>query len=289
MFSLKTTFLLTATFAVSFSAPPTSWVEHWFEHNQNVSRVFSDADVAVYFDSDVDRNINWPFQYIGDVWRYTKRVYGDFGEENNLYAIFHAAKYSGGHPSTYFDDSHDFRNVIDVGSSSSTAWTSGQGNDLDIVTHEVAHVVEGACKGVHNSPAFPIWGDSKWAEIFNYDVYMGLEMTSDASRWYDLMTASSDGFPRPNTFWFRDWFHPIYKSYGGSQVLNNFFVTLSGNFPQRGNAYTRDMNMGEFVHFWSGAAGINLQSLAENAFGWTDQWNSELNRAREEFPGVHYQ
>ncbi|MFY0580862.1 hypothetical protein ACN28S_47405 [Cystobacter fuscus] len=131
---------------------PATWTEHWFEHNQTVSRVYQDKDVAVYFDSAVNRSITWPNTFIGDVWRYTRRTYGQFGTDAQLYAIFHTAKYSGGHPSTYFDTSHDSRNVIDVGSSSTTAWTSGTGNDLDIVTHEVAHIVEGASKGVHNSP-----------------------------------------------------------------------------------------------------------------------------------------
>jgi len=44
------------------------------------------------------------------------------------------APYSGGPSSTYFDTRHDSRNVIDVGSSFSTAWTSGTGRDLDIAT-----------------------------------------------------------------------------------------------------------------------------------------------------------
>lgn len=92
-------------------APPQNWLEHWFEHVQNLDLVFADDDVAVYFDSDVDRSITWPNAFIGNVWRYVKRNYGNFGTENNLYAIFHTAKYSGGHPSTYFDASHDFRNV----------------------------------------------------------------------------------------------------------------------------------------------------------------------------------
>jgi len=157
------------------------------------------------------------------------------------------------------------------------------------VTHEIAHVVEGASKGIHNSPAFPIWGDSKWAEIFNYDVYKSLGMDSDATRWYNMMITGSDNFPKPNTFWFRDWFYPIYSQNGESQVLNNFFVVLSQNFPKNGNNYSRDMNMGEFVHFWSGACGKNLQPLAENAFGWQLEWNTQFFNAKAEFPNIQYQ
>jgi hypothetical protein len=265
-------------------AAPTSWTEHWFEHNQTVSRVYQDNDVAVYFDADVNRSITWPNSFVGSVWKYTRRTYGHFGADSQLYAIFHTAKYSGGHPSTYFDTSHDSRNVIDVGSSSSTAWTSGTGNDLDIVTHEVAHIVEGASKGVHNSPAFGLWGDSKWAEIFVYDVYVGLGRTSDANRWFNQLQNATDSYPRSNTHWFRDWFYPIYKNYGGAAVLNRYFVLLAQYFPKNGRDYSRALNWGEFIHFWSGAAGVNLKTLATSAFGWPTEWETQFVQAQRSFP-----
>jgi hypothetical protein len=262
--------------------PPATWQEHWFEHNQLLSRVFFDNDVAIYYDNDVSRSITWPNSYMGDVWRYTKSVYGNFGSDPHLFAIFHTNKYSGGHPSTYFDASHDNRNVIDVGPG---PWTSGgTGGDLDIATHEVAHIVEGASKGIHGSPAFGIWGDSKWAEIFIYDVYKGLGKTNEANRWFNQMQNSTDNFPRANTHWFRDWFYPIYNSYGGTAVLNRFFTLLAQYFPKSGNSYSRGMNWGEFVHFWSGAAGVNLKSLATTAFGWPAEYETQFNQARIDFP-----
>lgn len=204
--------------------PPATWQEHWFEHNQLLTLKYYDNDVAIYYDNDVSSSVTWPYAYMGDVWRYTKSVYGSFGADQHLYAVFHTNKYSGGHPSTYFDACHDYHNVTDVGPG---PWTSGTGNDLDINTHEVAHIVEGASKGIKGSPAFPIWGDSKWAEIFNYDVYLGLGRTADATRWYNLMQTSTATFPRANTYWFRDWFYPIYHNYGGTQVLNRFFQMLA--------------------------------------------------------------
>ena len=91
-----------------------------------MERVFADDDVAVYYDSDVHRTITWPFKYLGDVWRYVKSVYGDFGPENNLYAVLHAKSGSGGHPATYMDAHHDYRNAIDCGFSEADAWTSGK-------------------------------------------------------------------------------------------------------------------------------------------------------------------
>lgn len=276
-------FLLCLSFTgfAAAQTPPTTWQEHWFEHNQLLNRKFYDNDVAVYYDNDVSNSITWPYSFVGDVWRYTKSVYGAFGSDPHLFAVFHTNKYSGGHPSTYFDASHDNRNMIDVGPG---PWTSGANNDLDIVTHEVAHIVEGASKGVKNSPAFGIWGDSKWAEIFIYDVYRGLGRTSDVTRWYNLMINGTSSFPRANTYWFRDWFYPIYNAYGGTQTLNRYFTLLSQYFPKSGSAYSRGMNWGEFVHFWSGAAGVNLKPLATAAFGWPANYETEFNQARISFP-----
>jgi len=270
---------------IPLPTPPATWQEHWFDHNQIVTRVYYDNDLAVYFDNDVNRSITWMNTYIGDVWRYTKQTYGAFGSDPRLFAVFHTGRYSGGHPSTYFDASHDFRNVIDAGPG---PWTSGAGNDLDLTTHEVAHIVEGAAKGVKNSPAFGIWRDSKWAEIFNYDVYNGLGRTADKNRWYNLMINNSDNFPRANTFWFRDWFYPIYNTYGGKVALNNYFTLLSQCFVKNGNSYARNLNMGEFIHFWSGAAGTNLKPLATNAFGWTAEYESQFRQAQISFPCVTY-
>ncbi|HEU4554046.1 MAG TPA: hypothetical protein VFS25_14480 [Chitinophaga sp.] len=277
----------TAAVKAALAAPPATWQEHWFEHNQLLSRMFYDNDVAVYYDNDVSRSVTWPYTYMGDVWRYTKSVYGAFGSDPRLFAVFHTGKYSGGHPSTYFDASHDYRNVIDVGSGSTSAWLSGAGNDLDIVTHEVAHIVEGASKGYHNSPAFGIWGDSKWAEIFIYDVYKGLGRTADATRWYNLVINNTDGYPRAGTQWFRNWFYPIYQL-KGTAGLNKYFTLLAQYFPKNGQNYARDMNMGEFVHFWSGAVGKNLKAQATIAFGWTAQYETQFNQARAAFPGITY-
>jgi hypothetical protein len=289
----------TQKLATAVDAPPT-WQEHWFEHNQLLNRVYSDTSIAVYYDNQVDRKITWPNTYLAQVWNYTKKTYGTFGSESRLYAIFHTAKYSGGHPSTYMDGSHDYRNVIDCGASSTTAWTSGTGNDLDLTTHEVGHIVELASKNMHNSPAFNIWHDSKWMEIYIYDVYLGLGRTADAQRWFNLVSANTDSYPRAQTHWFKDWWYPLYNQYGKTAVLNKYFTLLAANFPKKVvsngvtniNEYSRDLNFGEFVHFWSGAAGVDLKSLALTAFGSKDEqgndWTIQLEQAKVAFPKVTY-
>jgi hypothetical protein len=252
--------------------------------------MYYDTSLVVYYDNDVQKSITWPNTFVKEVWQYTRQTYGyEFGTDKRLYAIFHAGKYSGGHPGYYYSNRHDFKNVIDCGSSSLNAWTSGTGNDLDLVTHEVGHVVESAANNTKGSPAFAIWRDSKWMEIYIYDVYKGLNRTADADRWFNLMMNTTDNFPQNNTQWFKNWFYPIYNQYGGSAVLNKFFKLLAANFPKDGNRqYTRDMNWGEFIHFWSGAAGVNLKPLATTAFGWPAEWEAQFNKAKTDFPSVTY-
>jgi len=288
------------TAARTLTPAPGNWQEHWFEHIQLLQLKYADTSVAVYFDNDVNTSITWPNTYLAQAWNYTKATYGAFGGDSRLWPIFHAGKYSGGHPSTYFDVSHDLRNVIDVGSSDPNAWISGTGNDIDLTTHEIGHIVEGASKGVHNSPAFGIWHDSKWMEIYQYDVYLGLGRTADATRWYNLVNPGSEAYPRSGTHWFRDWFYPIYNGYGGKTTLNKFFTLLAQYFPKHTVSngtfsfpeYTRGMNFGEFVHFWSGAAGADLKQLALTAFGNLDEsgndWTVQLTQAKTSFPAIKY-
>ncbi len=155
----------TLTAAVNYPDPPLTWQEHWFEHNQLVQRVFFDDHLALYFDDDVDTAVTWPNTFLSDVWEYVKSNYGSFGDDPRLFTILHTGKYSGGHPSTYFDSSHDYRNVIDCGPYTWTDETPTGG--INMLVHEVGHIVEIASKGVKSSPAWDIWKDSKWAEILS--------------------------------------------------------------------------------------------------------------------------
>ena len=59
-------------------APPETWQEHWFEHNQVVKRMFYNNDVAVYFDNLVDPSITWMNSFLTDVWLYTGYVIKNF-------------------------------------------------------------------------------------------------------------------------------------------------------------------------------------------------------------------
>lgn len=255
---------------------PNTWQEHWFEHNLVVSKVFNDCDVAIYYDNDMDRSITWIQQYVGDAWRYTKNLYGDMSGgtgDGRLFGIYHANKFGGGHPGYYFDAGHDNRNVIDLGQNGS--WSQPTGWSLDATIHEIGHIVESTTHNGQGSPAFPIWGDSKWCVIYQYDVYVNVGWASEATRWYNQQA---------NDVWFRDWFYPIWRDRGRGAVLNKFLQLVSMYFPKNGKRYSRDMNWGEFVHFWSGAAGVNLKSQATTAFGWPADREAQFNQARIDFP-----
>lgn len=274
---------------VRLHEPPPTWKEHWFEHDQVVKLVGSNDDVAIYFDDDVPRPAvkDWIGPFMTRAWRYTKTTYGPFGgPDGRLYAIFHQGRYSGGHPSTYFDASHDHRNVTDCGPG---PWDQPA---FGIPSHEIGHIVEGASRGVHGSPAFGIWKDSKWIELYQYDLYVGLGMEEEARKAFERFTAQSDDFPRPGTHWFRDFFYPAWRDHGRSKLMANFFGLLARHYPKNpeGNGtnqhYTRDMNWGEFIYFMSGAAGADLRPLARKAFGWPSEWEEQFEKARAEFPGV---
>jgi hypothetical protein len=267
------------------TVPPLTWKEHWFEHNQVLKRVYYDPDLVVYFDQDMDSSITWIKDYVGNAWRYTKQVYGNMNGADSvqrLWAIFHHNKYSGGHPAYYFDPGHDSRNVIDLGQKNS--WADSSGWNLDATIHEIGHVVESVTNNAQGSPAFKLWGDSQWCVIYQYDVYQGLGWTNEAERWYNQKIKETTSYPRANTYWFRDWFYPIWNKYGKSDVLSKFFKLTSQYYPKKAKKYSRDMNWGEFVHFWSAAAGVNLKSRATMAFGWSPEYEAQFNQARKDFP-----
>lgn len=279
--------------------PPYTWQEHWFDHNLLVKRIHFNDNIAVYFDDDVNRNkAGWLFDFTDTVWAYTKKVYGAFGKNdttNRLFAVYHTGKYGGGHPDTYLNGAHDYRNMIDIGSGWD-AWENITPWETDVIIHEIAHIVEGGSKAIKESPAFGIWGDSKWAEIFVYDVHDGIGNNAARDRVYNTCMPITDDYPRANTAWFRNWFFPIYEKHGRSVVLNRYFELLAKHFPTKINngvtSYARSLNFGEFIHFWSGAAGIDLSYRALMSFGTKDKegrdWQAQLTIAKAAFPGITY-
>ena len=273
----------TPTRTPSLPPPPAAWQEHWFEHQQNLSLIRYNDTVALYFDADVNRAAaDWMMPYLTRMWDYARATYGNL-DQTRLFSIHHEGKYFGGHPAYWYDAGHDFRNVSDVGGNN---WTTPQ---YEVITHETAHIVESVAHGRKGSPAFGLWGDSKWAEFYVYDVYVALGMTSEAQAVYNRWINTSDNFPRAGTYWFRDWFYPLWRDHGRAQVMVRFNQLLGQYYPTSSSGhFSRNMNMGEFVHFMSGAARTDLKSRAVAAFGWPAQYETELNNARAQFPQITY-
>ncbi|GLS03628.1 hypothetical protein GCM10007860_07730 [Chitiniphilus shinanonensis] len=274
----------TATPPAKFAAPPATWQEHWFEHQQNMALIAYNDTVAIYFDADVNRDAGkWMLPYLTRMWQYAQQTYGPTTlATDRLYSLHHESKYWGGHPSTVYDASHDYRNVSDVGGGN---WINPQ---YEVVTHETGHVVESIASGKHGSPAFPLWGDSKWMEFYIYDAYVGLGMSQQATEVYNRWMAGSDSFPRAGTYWFRDWFYPLWRDHGRAQVMTKYFQLLGQYFPNNGRDYTRNLNWGEYIHFMSGAAGKDLKPLATQAFGWPADWETQFQQAKRDFPNIRY-
>lgn len=266
-------------------AVPAQWQEHWAGHTELLSRVYSNSSVNIWFDDAVSRSATWMNQDFTNVWEYVKQNYGSFSDPK-LNMIFHSKSgYSGGHPSVVFDADHDYKNSGDLGGS----WDTREGWNLHASIHEVGHIVEGGSKGIHNSPSFPIWGDSKWAEIFIYDVMKRLGWEGDAQQAYNDFVVKEETFPKPGTHWFRDWFYPIYDRADSSAALNRYFELLAQYFPQHNGEYTRDLNLGEFIHFWSGAAQFSLEAQADTAFGWSKDVEMQFKQAQIDFPFTYPQ
>lgn len=270
---------------------PATIQEDWDVHTALITNVFNNPDVGVYFDSDMLKTYSnkplWFGTYFTKVWRYVKENYGTYSDPK-LFVVIHQNKYGGGHPATIFDAGHHYRNVIDIGSNNN--WVDSTGWNLVATTHEVAHIVEGATNNYKKSVAFPLWGDSKWAEIFVYDVFGAVGKYSERTSVYNEWMASNhtDTYPVANTHWFRDWFEPIYRLYGGKKTLANFFNVLAKNFPIYNQEYARDINYGEFVFFWSAAANFDLKPLATKAFGWPAAWEAQYQQAKLDFPDVTF-
>jgi hypothetical protein len=277
---------------------PKTIQEHWLGHDDLLTRTYYNDEIAVYIAPDMDSTVKWFYPLMTKVWPYVKKTYGPFGTESRLNVDLHGTKYLINPDGTtglalgllkpYLDADAGYRNLIDI---SSSEWNN-QEVMTPVMIHETGHIVEGASDQVSGSPSYNVWGDSKWMDIYIYDVYKGLGMNDKAAAWYNDEQFNVVDFPRANTYWFRDWWYPIYSKHGESAVLVKYFKLLAENFPKVKTAkayqFTRDMNMGELIHFWSGAAGVNLKAQATIAFGWSQEREQQFKNAQEDFPGVKY-
>lgn len=263
-----------------------------------VTRVAFDQEIAVYFGEGMDPNVRWMNSYIKDVWRYMKRTYGSFGPDPRIYVVAHANKeFNYATINNRFDMGFGFRNVIDLGGAWN--WQSPAQLNYEVITHELAHIVEGASKDTKESPTFEFWGDGPWPEIFIYDVYTKLGKKEWAANWHERMqTSRNSHYAGKDKFYFyRDWFFPIYDQHGGAQVFDRYFTLLSKHFPKKeievadgakAKEYARRATFGEVLHFMSAAARKDLRAQYTKAFGWDAAIEASWMKARADFSALKY-
>ncbi len=284
--------------ALAPSDPPETIRDYIRRDGPTVTRVHHDNEIAVYFGEGMDPKVNWMNGYIKDVWRYMKRTYGSFGPDSRIYVVAHANKeYNYATINNRFDAGFGWRNVIDLGGS--WDWKEPKALNYEVITHELAHIVEGGSKNTKESPTFEFWGDGPWPEIFIYDVYLKLGKKEWAEDWFKRMQTSRNSHygGGDRYYFFRDWFHPIYAQHGGVQVFDRYFTLLSKHFPKKqikvgGGAkaqeYARRATYGEVLHFMSAAAKTDLKPQYTKAFGWDSKIEADLNKAKETFPMLKY-
>ncbi|WP_308992396.1 discoidin domain-containing protein [Mariniflexile litorale] len=265
-------------------SPPRGLKENWNGHSDVLNRKYFDTYLAVYYGNEVNREIEWPYAFISDSWKSVINNYGDFGDEGSrLYAVIHEDLSSESYISTYFDEVSNFQSLIDISLEGAEIDT----NNKDRIVFLIENLVESSVKGVKGAIGKELWKD-QFAKIFAYDIYKDMGLDADAQRIYDAAIAEEVSYPSANIFWFRDWFLPLYENYNGSVIFSNFFKLLSEKYPLTGNSYSRDLNLGEMIHFFSGATGEDLQPLAEIAFGWNDVYEELLFQAKAKFPDLNY-
>ncbi|HEY0715146.1 MAG TPA: hypothetical protein VGF45_20870, partial [Polyangia bacterium] len=269
--------------------PSATWQETWFEHVEPLKLNAHDAHAVVYFDGAVTpATAAWVQPFLAKVWKYAKDTYGAFGTDPRVYLVAHqGTRYPGSHSAGYQDASHGNRNVLDF---NQMTWTQTPAA-MNALARVAASIVESHNNGIRGNPGFGIWG-FKLRDLFEYDFYVGVGMTTEAKATYDRLLLASDSSPRAGTFWYRDWFLPLWNNYGKARLMPKFFSLLAQHYPKvsdgAGRRYDRSLNFGEYVHFMSGAAGTNLKSLATQAFGWTADMEAQFTKARSEFAGVTY-
>lgn len=258
--------------------PPKLLQETWLNHTELLDKVYTDDDIAIYYDADVSRRVKWTHKFVGDAWRYLKRNYNldqiaGLTRIEKLYVIFHADKTYIRYNSsalTYFDVVSECRNIIDISSDDNISWNVDGGDQLDAISQQFGNMVIYLYRGGKDAPTFHYLdrNDADFVKIITFDMYRGLNLTKEQERFFRKSLTSRSpsygGTEKKEVNWFRDWYYPIYRRYGELNVLRKYLKLSAAYYPTvaatRHFNVTTDldqdqglkMNLGEFIHFWSG-------------------------------------
>lgn len=263
-------------------APAATWQEHWEGHAELVKLRDYDDCVALYVDSAMSATDSaWLATFFSKAWTYNLTTYGALGAER-LYVVLHLGKFLTGHSSAFYETTHDGHNVIDAGA---TSWQAG---DYDAVGSLLAALVAStAVPGKQGSPAAAQWGKEGFGEMYKYDLYLGLGMDTEASQAFDDFSPIAMTYPVPGSYWFSDFYYPLWRDHGKTRVLVDFFKLIDKNYPAV-NRVMAPMTWGQYIHFLSGAAHMETKTQATYAFGWNNTWEAQLQKAKTDFPAITY-
>lgn len=298
---------------VSVTTGKKDFIEQWdnlslwiFDAPITVKKVKQIGDVAFYMPltnavEDVDELY---YQFYAANWEHVYNSYAEELSDSRLFVMLFPMEEGGGLASIfdYRSSGGNYTNMVYIKANKNWFKSPSQtGYIYDVMAHELCHIVEGVGGGYNGSMYYPIWGDSKWAEILQYDVFDALG-SPRAATWHSSYTAGnnpSGGAEYPNSsqtsYWYRDFFYPTYINYGKTDLLKKFWKLQGQHYRMRNGSFQGNStnpggrgNLGEFIHFWSGAAGVDVKKYAMQAFGWNEQFEAWLQQAKIDYPEINY-
>jgi len=302
---------LPTTFSSSNGWYPTGHGEGQPIPDETFTKIFSDASVTVYRDSKATRpvgagsapivasDVSWLTPSLSEAWSYIKSQYPMYSGPQ-LSVVLGSQPDNPAASVTYaWSDKNAYRNLVfsfnaDWSTRNFSTWP------FQSLMHELNHIVESNNNEMQDSPSYAVWGDSHWGEIFMYDLYKHLASVpstgvaiSDAealrlSWWEARDTVGSR--------WLQDWYWPLYNGtlgntaagHSGAAFLRKYFELLAQNYDRIASEYTHSMNLGEYVHFCSAAAGVDLTNAARSAFHFERRplAEAQLAQAQLDYPAV---
>jgi hypothetical protein len=80
----------------------------------------------------------------------------------------------------------------------------------------------------------------------------------------------------------------VWRDHGNAKVFVNYMTLLQQYYPAGADMWMPTMNYGQYFHFMSGAAGVDLVPLARKAFQWHPDFDDEISAAKADFPDIKY-
>jgi len=245
------------------------------------------------------------YEFYAANWQHVFDCYGDELSDSQLHVLLIPMEEGGGLASIYdYRNSASFyRNMVYIKAHKSWFQNRAEsGYIYDVMAHELCHIVEGVGGGYNGSMFYPIWGDSKWAEILQYDIFTALGSPRAASWHRDYTEGSNPGggadYPDKDrkSYWYRDFLYPTYNLYGKTEMLKKFWKLQGQHYRQKNGSFQGNStnpggrgNLGELIHFWSAACGVDVKPFAINAFGWNNQFEAWLQQAKLDYPALIYE